>query len=185
MYRRLICSGTLGAAIMLSACNPSIQTVDAVASSSNDASTPVVEQTVSEPIAPPVETVAEIKPAKKTIVDDTKWLKRYEKNGYKIIFSSTDRRVGMLLNVNDPYPRFIVKMAGNTMQLDDCSEDLVNPRPTVVGGYKVQYSSSYVCPSNMMEIDMGYRDDKDTAVIQVKDVMSQEKLVTFQKLEGR
>lgn len=195
MYRRLICLGTLGAALVLSACSPTTQPLETI--ESNAASTQAVEVTpppvtenvmeqsepTPKPVTPAIEKVAEAEPVKK-IVTDTKWLKRYETQGYKTIFSSTDKRIGMLLAANSSEPRFIVKMGGNTMELEDCSEDLINPRPTKVGGYKVAHASSYVCPSNMMEIDIGYRDGHDRAVVQVKDVMSQEKLVSYYILEG-
>ncbi len=196
MYRRLICLGTLGTALVLSACSPTTQPLETI--ESNAASTQAVEVTplpvtenvmeqpepTPKPVTPAIEKVAEAEPVKK-IVTDTKWLKHYETHGYKTIFSSTDKRIGMLLAANSSEPRFIVKMGGNTMELEDCSEDLINPRPTKVGGYKVAHASSYVCPSNMMEIDIGYRDDSDRAVVQVKDVMSQEKLVSYYILEGR
>lgn len=195
MYTRSICLGTLGAVLVLSACSPTTQPLETI--ESNAASTQavevaqppvtehVVEQPVStpKPVTPAIEKPAETEPVKK-IVTDTKWLKRYETEGYKTIFSSTDKRIGMLLAANSSDPRFIVKMGGNTMELNDCSEDLINPRPTKVGGYKVAHASSYVCPSNMMEIDIGYRDGHDRAIVQVKDVMSQEKLVSSYMLEG-
>lgn len=193
MYRRLICLGTLGTAIALSACTPSkspIETADNIVTSSVQPVAQVRAQATEQTAPSPkpdtstIEEVAEIEPVKK-IVTDTKWLKGYETEGYKTIFSSTDKRIGMLLAANSSDPRFIVKMGGNTMELNDCSEDLINPRPTKVGGYKVAHASSYVCPSNMMEIDIGYRDGHDRAIVQVKDVMSQEKLVSSYILEGR
>lgn len=192
MSRPLIHLGVLGTAIVLSACSPATQPTDtpeSKAASSTQVveatSSPVTEHVVEQPASTPaIEKVAATEPAKK-IVTDTKWLKRYETEGYKTIFSSTDKRIGMLLAANSSDPRFIVKMGGNTMELNDCSEDLINPRPTKVGGYKVAHASSYVCPSNMMEIDIGYRDGHDRAIVQVKDVMSQEKLVSSYMLEGR
>lgn len=190
MYRQLMWLGTLGTAIALSACTPSkspLETTDSIATSSVQAVEQIAKQTTSTPKTdmPAIEKVVEPEPIKKVVTDYTKWLKRYETEGYKTSFSTSDKRIGMLFSTNPLEPRFIVKMSDQTMELNDCSEDLVNPRPTKVGGYHVAHASSYVCPSNMMEIDIGYLDDSDRVIVQVKNIVSQEKLISSYKLEDR